>query len=253
MSTIRTIVVEDEVGASNHLSIILKGINEKIEILTILTSVDETVEWLATNAHPDLAFFDIQLEDGLSFEVFRKCKFDFPVIFTTAFDEYAIDAFKVNSIDYLLKPIKEEDLLFSIGKYKNLRNSSSNYDAIQRMIATIESRQKTLTLLVHSKGRMIPIPDRDFSYFFIENGLMHGCTRNNQTCPVEATIEELSSRLSPVLFFRANRQFIVNRAAIVEVEFYFNGRLSLKLSPPSKIPVLISKARVPAFKTWIKG
>src|SRR5688572_1915030 len=253
MTALNSIIVEDETGASNHLSLLIKEVDESIAVKACLRSVEETAAWLSANPHPDLAFFDIQLEDGLSFEIFKQCSVNFPVIFTTAFDQYAIDAFKVHSIDYLLKPIKEKDLRFSIEKYRSQKNVQMPQDAFDRLLRAIETRQRVYTLVIHNKGKLLPIPERDFSFFYISNGLLHGCTRNNHVFPVDQTIEELNSKLNPNQFFRANRQFIVNRSAITEAEFYFNGRLSLKLIPSPKIAVLISKARVPVFKRWLQG
>jgi two-component system LytT family response regulator len=212
----------------------------------------QTVAWLSSNPTPDLAFFDIQLEDGLSFEIFKKVEIDFPIIFTTAFDSYAIEAFKVNSIDYLLKPIKEEDLKFSLDKYRNLNGSKVSRAVIDKIVDSMRARQGLSTFLIHYKDKLIPIAEKDFAYFYIDNGVVHGCTHSNQTYLMDQTVEELDRQLNDRQFFRANRQYIINRAAIKEAEFYFNGRLLLKLSPAAKDNVLISKVRVPVFKDWIK-
>ena len=250
MSELNTIIVEDEVGAANHLKLTLKAVEPNVVVKSVLTGVKETIEWITSNPAPDLAFFDIQLEDGMSFDIFKKCKVKFPVIFTTAYDQYAIEAFKVNSVDYLLKPIKEADLLFSIAKYKDLRKPGLDQSVIQHLMGIVESRQKTLTLLIHVKDKLIPVPEIDFAYFYLENGLLKGRTRNNLVFTLDETLEELVSKLNKVNFFRANRQVIVSRTAVHEAEYYFNGRLALKLLHPPKEPVLISKARVQIFKEW---
>jgi two-component system, LytTR family, response regulator LytT len=219
----------------------------------MLGSIEQTVAWLSANHHPDLAFFDIQLEDGLSFEIFRQVEVDFPVIFTTAFDEYAIEAFKVNSVDYLLKPIKEQDLRFSLDKYKRLNKGNISSALIRRIMESIPGYGAASTFLIHYKNKLIPVADKDFAFFYIDNGLVHGCTHTNQVYPIGHTVEELEVKLNAKQFFKANRQYIVNRSAVKEIEFYFNGRLLLKLSPPPKEAVLISKARVPMFKEWMRG
>jgi two-component system, LytTR family, response regulator LytT len=249
----KVIVVEDEAGAADNLLLLLKEIAPQTDVLATLASIEQTVEWLSDHAHPDLAFFDIQLEDGLSFEVFRQVEIDFPVIFTTAFDEYAIEAFKVNSVDYLLKPIKEHDLRFSLDKYKRLNKGNVSHALIRKIIDSMPGPGEGSTFLIHYKDKLIPVADKDFAFFYIDNGLVHGCTHTHQTYPIEHTVEELEAKLNARQFFKANRQFIVNRAAVKEIEFYFNGRLLLRLSPPAKDAVLVSKARVPVFKEWMKG
>lgn len=250
MSELNTIIVEDEVGAANQLMLLLKIIDRDIVIKSVLPGVEQTIEWINSNPAPDLGFFDIQLEDGVSFEIFKRCSVSFPVIFATAYDQYAIEAFKVNSIDYLLKPVKEADLRFSIMKYKGLKKDGLDQNIIQTLIDVLESRQKTRTLLIRLKDKLIPVSENDFAYFYLDNGLLKGRTQNNQVFTLDQTIEELVSKLNQQNFFRANRQVIVNRTAIQEAEHYFNGRLALKLLHAPKVPVLISKARVQIFKSW---
>lgn len=253
MKEIRVIIVEDEIGAANNLQLLLTDVAPEVQLTKVLTSIEQTVDWLLKNPHPDLAFFDIQLEDGLSFEIFNRVQINFPVIFTTAFHQYAIDAFKVNSVDYLLKPIKDEELRFSLDKYKKLNNGNVSQELLAKILSSMPRSREAVTFLVHYKHKLIPIPEKDFAFFFIENGLVHGCTYSNQTYPIDHTVEQLEMELTATQFFKANRQYIVSRAAIKEIEFYFNSRLLLKLSPPAKDPILVSKARVPLFKEWMKG
>jgi two-component system LytT family response regulator len=250
MTDLRTIIVEDEVGAANQLTLLLKNIDANIHVLTILRGVQEAVEWIISNPSPDLAFFDIQLEDGLSFEIFKRCNFDFPVVFTTAYDQYAINAFKVNSIDYLLKPVKEGDLRFSISKYK-AGKTGLTHGMLDRLAGLLDPGQKMFTLLIRMKDKLIPVTENDFAYFYLDNSIVKGCTQTRQVFLLDQTIEELVTRLNKQNFFRANRQVVVNRNAILEAEYYFNGRLALRiLNAPPERPVLISKARVPIFKNW---
>lgn len=253
MTSTRVIIVEDEEGAANNLRLLITDIAPDFEILTTLSGIAQTVEWLSDNPHPDLAFFDIQLEDGLSFEIFKQTAIDFPVIFTTAFNEYAIEAFKVNSVDYLLKPIKEEDLQFSLSKFKKLNKVNVTEALINKILSSIPAHRTPVTFLIHYKDKLLPVPEKDFAFFYIENGLVHGCTHTQQTYPIDHTVEDLEMKLTTTQFFKANRQYIVNRSAIREIEFYFNSRLLLKLSPSAKDSVLVSKARVPMFKAWMKG
>jgi two-component system LytT family response regulator len=253
MNRTNVIIVEDEAGAAYNLQLLLKDIAPDVEVVATLASIEQTVEWLSENQHPDLAFFDIQLEDGLSFEIFKQAEINFPVIFTTAFDEYAIEAFKVNSVDYLLKPVKEDGLRFSLDKYKKLSQRNVSGDLIRKIMDSIPGYRETSAFLIHYKDKLIPVADKDFAFFYIDNGLVHGCTHAHQTYTIEYTVEELEAKLNPRQFFKANRQYIVNRSAVKEIEFYFNGRLLLKLTPPSKDAVLVSKARAPIFKDWMKG
>lgn len=252
MNDLQVILVEDESGAARNLKLLLADVAPQLQVLAVLPSIEETVSWLEGNTEPDLAFFDIQLEDGLSFEIFKRTTVNFPVIFTTAFDQYAIDAFKVNSIDYLLKPVKEEDLLFSLKKFEKSQKSSTNLQNIESMLKTLSGRATT-SFLVHHRDKLIPVSASDISYFYIEAGLVHGCSFKNLVYPIEQTLEELEESLDPSLFFRANRQFIINRKAIRDIEFYFNGRLAINLDPQPKELVLVSKARVPVFKGWMKS
>jgi two-component system, LytTR family, response regulator LytT len=251
MSDLTTIIVEDEAGAANHLTSVLTCVEPGIRIRAVLHSISEAVEWITTNSDPHIAFFDIQLEDGLSFEIFRQCKVLFPVIFTTAYDQYAIEAFKVNSIDYLLKPIKEADLRFSLAKYKDMKRFEVDQSLLLKLVDTLERKQSPFTLLVRFKDKLMPVPENEFAYFYLEHGLLKGRTVQNQSFPLDHTIDDLVPLLNKQNFFRANRQVVVNRAAIHEAEYYFNGRLSLKMLHGPKEPVLISKARVPLFKEWL--
>ena len=247
------IIVEDELTAAENLRLRLRDIDTDINILETLPSIEKCLEWLSANQQPDLAFFDIQLEDGLSFEIFKEAEIDFPVIFTTAFDQYAIEAFKVNSIDYLLKPIKEQDLIFSLEKYKKLNKRNVDMEVVDKILGSIRSGQNATTFLVHFRDKLIPVSARDIAYFYIRDSLVHGCTHQNQLYPIDHTLDELEESLEGDQFFRANRQYIVNRKAVLEMEFFFNGRLSLSIAPPTPERVLISKARVPAFKSWMRG
>lgn len=253
LKSLQVIIVEDETGAASNLRFLLKEVAPQLEVMAVLPSIEETQLWLAEHKHPDLAFFDIQLEDGLSFEIFREIEINFPVIFTTAFDQYAINAFKVNSIDYLLKPVKEQDILASLKKYENLNRRNVDVNLIESILTSMSTTQGTSSFLVHYKGKLVPLSAADVAYFYIENGLVHGCTVKNQVLPIEHTLEELEESLSRQQFFRANRQFIINRHAIKDVDFYFNGRLSINMQPATRDLVLISKARVSIFKAWMKG
>lgn len=250
MKKLKAIIVEDEAGAAEQLRSVIRVVDPTVQVLAVLGSIAESVKWIGENECPDIGFFDIRLEDGLSFEIFRQCSVQFPVIFTTAYDQYAIDAFQVLSIDYLLKPVKESALKNSISKYRQLTGYRSDEKWITRLIHEMEIRSKRVTLLIQVKDRLLPVAADEFACFYLQHGIVYGKTFSNQTYPVDYTLEELLNLLNTSTFFRANRQVIVNRTGIREAEHYFNGRLSLKLVNGNPLAILISKARVAAFKEW---
>lgn len=248
------IVVEDELSAKKNMLAIFDELNIYINVLACLESVEEAVNWIESNTKPELGFFDIQLADGISFEIFDKIEVSFPVIFTTAFDEYAIRAFKVNSIDYILKPINKSDVEFAINKYKNLQKETIDEKKLLDVLQTLTSNedQNKKSILIKKHDGFIPVPVSDFALFFIENGVVYGLTFKDEKYVVDETLEELDKKLSHTNFFKANRQFIASRKTIVEVSNYFNGRLMLKTTPKTKEKILISKARVGLFRQWLE-
>lgn len=252
MKELKVIIVEDELGAANNLVQLLSEIAPHVQVIQHLMSIEDTVQWLREHSSPELAFFDIQLEDGLSFEIFKRARVDFPVIFTTAFDQYAIDAFKVNSVDYLLKPIREEELKYSLSQFEKLQKPALPTELINSILNKM-SGQKATSFLVHYRDKLVPVLASDICCFYIEEGLVHGRSFTGDLYPIEHSLDELETMLDADQFFRANRQFIVNRTGIKDIDFYFNGRLSLNLVFQPKELVLISKARVPVFKAWMKG
>lgn len=252
MTALPAIIVEDEINAAKDLSYLLKELNASIIVAAILPSIEETLSWLQQNEAPALGFFDIQLQDGQSFEIFKRAKFSFPVIFTTAYDEYAIDAFKVNSIDYLLKPIHKDALEFSLNKFKELRLNTVSHSKLESILNITGKDKRTSTILVQHREKLIPILIDDFAYFFIENENVYGCTSKNVIHTIDSTMEQLQGTVDPDKFFRANRQFLINRSSIQEMEIFFNGRLIVKLNPSPSDHIVISKARVPLFKKWLQ-
>jgi len=236
---------------------LLEEIDDTINVLACLESVRDTVLWIENNPPPELAFFDIQLTDGTSFEIFEKAEVKFPVIFTTAYNEYALKAFKVNSIDYILKPIKRSDIEFAINKYKNLAVNFTKPDNTD-FLSTLQDINKKLvqpykkTLLINKHDGFVPVPAADFAFFFIKSGIVWGTTFKKEKYDINEKLDLLESQLSPDDFFRANRQFIISRKSIVEVCNYFNGRLLLKTNPPSLDKILITRARVGNFKKWLE-
>lgn len=248
------VVIEDEKLAASHLCSLLNDIGN-IRILAVLDSIESSVEWFKTNAKPDLVFMDIHLADGSAFKIFEFTDITSPIIFTTAYDEYAIKAFKVNSIDYLLKPITVQALGMSLDKLKRLSGVPSGSSDIEKLISALNKEKSYRThFLIPVKGsKLIPLQSRDIAYIHIEDGLVKAKTNDGKSYVFEFTLDELTEMLNPADFFRTNRQFIISRNAIREVDFYFNNRLSVNLKVPVSEKILISKVRVTEFRDWFSG
>ena len=251
----RVIIVEDEKSAIKNMVALLQEIDPNITVIASLQTISEATKWITNNPSPELAFFDIQLADGLSFEIFKKTLVEFPIIFTTAYNEYALRAFKVNSIDYLLKPIKKQELVFAINKYKKINEDlvlkNENFIAIMKTL-NIEIKQSyKKTILVKKFDGLIPIQTSSFAYFIIENGIVYGYSYDKEKFVIDETLDQLERQLSSSDFFRANRQFIVSRNSIKEAQNYFNKGFSLKLNPSQNEIILIRKAKVTLFKDWL--
>ncbi len=224
----RVIIIEDETKTAKELKGMLQELDSEISIEAILPSVLSAIKWLKENPSPELIFSDIQLGDGLSFEIFREVHTEAPVIFCTAFDEYAIRAFESNSIDYLLKPIEEDVLQKSMEKYTrfkaHLLNASQYATNLNRVVGQMDPGYKQ-NILVHYREKIIPIRVPDIQFIYAADGSVYLHAPNDKSYPVQYTIELLESMLNPHQFFRANRQFIINRDAIRNIEHYFNRKL----------------------------
>jgi DNA-binding LytR/AlgR family response regulator len=205
-----------------------------------------------SHPEPDLIFSDIQIADGLSFSIFEKVRPRSPIIFTTAYDEYAIKAFKLNSIDYLLKPIDEESILFSLKKFRDQQLLTGA--KITELMQTVRLEKPTFrrSFLVRYQDRLLPVTTDEVSAGFIENGIVYLLLQNGKQYAVEMNLDDLQQQLDPEQFFRANRQFIVSRQAILDMALHFNGRLLINLKVPTPEAVFISKERVSAYKRWFE-
>jgi two-component system LytT family response regulator len=247
----KALIIEDEILASKHLQQVLDDIGD-ITVIAELESIAETIEWFGKNPQPDIIFLDIHLADGSAFEIFRNINITCPIIFTTAYDEYALKAFKVNSIDYLLKPIEESDVRDALRKLRNLSASESFKAALNNLIESYGKTSKFKKhFLIPSKGdKLIPVQTSDLACFYIDEGIVKAFSTDGKIYKFDYTLDELAELLDPELFFRANRQYIISRTAIKDIDLWFNSRLSvnLKVSIPERI--LISKARITEFKEW---
>ena len=249
----RVVIVEDETAAAVNLRSMLNNILPKMEVVSVLESVEEAVEFFSGDVAADVVFMDIHLADGDSFRIFQSVDITIPIIFTTAYDQYALDAFKVNSIDYLLKPFKEEDLQRAIDKLQRLTATErdGNRERVAKMVesSTAENLQ---TLLVRYKDKIVPVSMDDVAFFYTFAERVTLTTLDGTTYPVDKTLESLASQLSADKFFRANRQFIVSRKAVKDIVVWFGSRLALNLVIETPERIIISKARVPEFKRWLQ-
>jgi len=247
----KALIIEDEILASKHLLQVLEEVGD-ISVITVLESISETIEWFSKNPQPEIVFMDIHLADGSAFEIFNHISINCPVVFTTAYDEYALKAFKVNSIDYLLKPIEASDVQDALKKLKGLSGSESLKTALNNLVASYGKTSKYKKhFLIPSKGdKLIPVQTSDLACFYIDSGIVKAFSTDGKTYKFDYTLDELAELLDPEIFFRANRQFIISRASIKDIDIWFNSRLSvnLKIAVPEKI--LISKVRISEFKKW---
>lgn len=247
------LIIEDEKPAARLLQRKLQKLG--IEAGTMLHSVEESIDWFQNNPHPELIFLDIQLSDGLSFEIFDTIAINSAVIFTTAYDEYALRAFKLNSIDYLLKPIDEDDLETAIKKFKErlpkLPSLSLDFDQIKRMLANPleKSYKKRFTVKMGQHLKMINIEDAEC--FYSENKGTYIHTTEGRNYLLECTLEQLETELDPTQFFRVSRKFIVSIKAIKDIVVYTNSRLKVILPTYKEDEVIVSRERVNDFREWL--
>ncbi|HNZ71840.1 MAG TPA: LytTR family DNA-binding domain-containing protein [Prolixibacteraceae bacterium] len=247
------LIVEDEIYAAQGLEKMLRTIEPGLNVLRVIGSVEETIEYLLENPTIDLIFMDIQLSDGISFEIFSETKVEYPVIFTTSYDEYAIKAFQVNSVDYLLKPIEKAALQKSIDKYKKLFATPTQNKQIEQMLAQISFVKKEYKsrLLVKTAKGMLTLPIEEVAYIYIDSQMVFVKTTSNQRFALEKTLDELEKQLDPSKFFRLNRQFIVSVKAINAIHNYFNNTLKIELKPPIDREIIVSRYTVKSFKDWL--
>lgn len=248
----RLLIIEDEAKTAREIQRMLDGLQPPTQVVGQLPSIKLAVEWLRQNPMPDLILSDIQLADGLSFEIFKAISVSAPVVFITAFDEYAIKAFDTNGIDYLLKPIDEVRLQQSLDKYCQLQQHFGQPpQQLQQAIAQFLPQHKTI--LVHSRGAVIPIKTEDISVAYYQNSWVHLILFNGQQYSLHQTMDQLEQQLPPDLFYRANRQFLVHRRAVASAKQDIARKL--KLEVPHTLPeaIIVSKAKVTHFLDWWRG
>lgn len=251
---VRVIIIEDEESISDLLQLMLVKVRPEWVIEGVFKSVQSSSGWLLRNKHPDLIFMDIQLSDGVCFSIFEKIEIKSMVIFTTAYDKYAIKAFEVNSIDYLLKPMKQDRLLQAIAKFENFKNRISNesidYDKISGIIKNglVVYRTK---YLIRAATSYYTIFTDDIAYFYIENRVLFAVTPDKKEHIIDYTMEEVELQLDPNSFFRINRSYLVHNKYIQKFENYFGGKLMIYLKPPFDKKFSVSRLKATDFKNWM--
>jgi len=249
----KVVIVEDELVAAQKLERLISQSNDDIQVIAILQSVDESIEWFTLNTAPDLVFMDIHLADGSAFSIFDKVQISCPIIFTTAYDEYALKAFEVNSIDYLLKPINEKSFEHAMNKFRNLAATKSyDTDMLANVLAAFKDTKKVYksNFLIPHKDKFIPLAVDKIACLYTENKMVKIITSDNQTYTIDSSLEDMYAQLDPAQFFRANRQFIVSHKSIKDISIWFGSKLSVNLHVIVPEKIIVSKARVPEFKVW---
>lgn len=248
------IIIEDEKPAARRLSRLLAELD--VEVSIMLHSVEESINWFQNNAHPDLIFLDIQLSDGLSFEIFEEVEVKSAIIFTTAYDEYALQAFKLNSIDYILKPIDDEDLEVAVKKYRSLKPEPQklalDFEDIKKLLVNPLEREfkKRFTVKV---GQHLKIINADeVECFYSENKGTYAATSDGRNYLLDTTLENLEAELEPKIFFRVSRKFYINVNHIKDIISYTNSRLQIKVNHYSEQEIIVSREKVRDFKLWLE-
>lgn len=247
----KILIIEDEPRAANQLKRMLSDSGLAFQLLDILDTVEHSILWFQNNPSPDLIFMDIQLADGLSFEIFQSVEVEAPIIFTTAFDQYAIQAFKVNSVDYLLKPIQQEDLQTALTKFDK-NKSSSNLDAkmLTQLLANIQKPKSRSGVLVKDGSGFIQVGIFDFLYFYSEDSITFGVTGQKRSI-IDETLDQLFASLDQEQFFKINRGQIISKQSVSKIEPYFNHRVKLSISNPRDQEFVVSRQRTSEFKNWM--
>mgnify|MGYP005821270025 FL=1 len=253
----KTIIIEDEKPAARRLSRMLESL--ELHVSTMLHSVEEAIHWFQNNEHPDLIFLDIQLSDGLSFEIFDVIEVHSAIIFTTAFDEYALQAFKLNSIDYLLKPIDEEDLEHAVHKYQTRFKSMTgpnkmalDFDDIKKLLVNPLEREYKKRFIAKVGQHIKIINSEDVECFYSENKGTYAATKDGRNYLLDKTLEQLEGDLKPQVFFRVSRKYFVHIDYIQDIISYTNSRLQIKLKSNPKLEIIVSREKVKDFKLWLE-
>jgi DNA-binding LytR/AlgR family response regulator len=253
----KVILIEDEALAAKRLQNMLTEIDPAIQVIKVIDSIEEAVEWFSTYPHPDLIFMDIMLADGQSFEIFEQVEIKAPVIFTTAYDEYAIKAFKVNSVDYLLKPVETVLLTGALDKFRANAGAQGNLkQMVESLMASNYKSQEVVSefkkrFLIKTGDKFIPVSIAEVAYFSFTDKLTFLTTNGQKRYMLDHTLDELEKLVDPHVFFRLNRQYIAAFSSIKVVHNYFNGKLKVMVTPEIPEGIIVSKERAQVFKSWL--
>lgn len=248
------LIIEDEFNAAKELERLLLQLDPAITILGLIDSVENSIAFLRQHS-PDLIFSDIQLADGMCFEIYDAVKVTSPIVFCTAYDDYMLEAFDTNAVSYILKPINEENVAKALAKMKTLRSAFSPETAflsIGQLARQLKYVYKT-SLLVEQREKIIPLQVKDIAYIMLENTIVTIVTQQNNKYLSSINLDELQKVLDPELFYRANRQFIINRTAIANIERYFSRKLITRLKIETPGNIIISKAKASDFLRWLEA
>ena len=253
---IKVLIIEDEVAASKRLQKLMAELMPDAEVANTLVSISSAVTWFQSNSQPDLVFADIHLADGSSFEIFKQVKVECPIIFITAYDQYALEAFKLNSVHYLLKPIKKEELTEAIARFRKTQSNKPGnnvdfekiFSAFRQPAASYKER-----FIIRFGEHIKTIETNDIAYFYTENKANYAVMKDGKRYPVDHNLDELEQLINPKNFFRINRQFIIGYNSITEMVSYSKSRVLIKLNPPSKLETIVSTERSSTFKLWLAG
>lgn len=255
---IRAAIIEDEYPAARLLHKMLHEVRPDWEIILLPGSIDESVQWFNENPHPDILFLDIQLADGISFLFIERAQPESMIVFTTAYDQYAIRAFTVNSIDYLLKPIHVERLTEAIKKFERLTagyskklNKQMDLNELMQALTAQEEKKYRTRFLISGNRKFYTIQVADIAYFYSEEKITFAVTRDRKSHIIDYPLNKLEEQLDPQLFFRANRQMILSANSIQHIEPYFNGKVIVQVDPPYKDSIQISREKINALKIWL--
>jgi DNA-binding LytR/AlgR family response regulator len=249
------LIIEDELKAAKSLITMIAAVRPNAKIVSQLQSVESAVKYFSENEMPDLIFMDIQLADGISFDIFKKVTINCPVIFCTAYNEYSLEAFKANGIDYILKPFSKEDIEIAFEKVEQLKNhfQQNLVPDIGTLLSRLEPQGGKKSFLVFKHNKYITVPTDTIAYFYIKNEIVHIVALDKQEYPINQSLEQIYALLSPSMFYRLNRQYIINFNAIKEIEHYFARKLYVKLVIPTEERLLINKEKTSNFLHWMEN
>ncbi|UKB84072.1 LytTR family DNA-binding domain-containing protein [Chryseobacterium sp. MEBOG06] len=248
----KILIIEDEKPNADRLKRLLLKLRPNAEIVAVEDSITSSVNWLENNPAPDMIMMDVRLADGLSFEIFNKFEVRSPVIFTTAYDEYAVQAFKYNSIDYLLKPVEEEELDIALRRYETFIETVPFVGtAIEGLLNYIQPKDYRKRFLIAHRDGYKTVLAEDILYFYTELGMSKAMLATGIVENVPQTLEELEKQLDPKSFFRANRQFIIHIDSVKQISNHFNGKLKLELRKQPEMEVIVSREKASTFKSWM--